>query len=229
MNTCTVVDCITKHYAKSFCEYHYRQWQKKYQLRRCAIDNCDKVVVSRKGWCQNHFAKWKRYGNPLGGYSIERHSMAHTREYRIWNNIKTRCNNPNADSYKYYGARGIKMSKEWADSFAQFVNDMGLSPSPLHSIDRQDNNKGYSKENCMWATNQEQALNHRLQTNNTSGYRGITFNKGKNSWRVLLRDKTVGLKVYFGSYKTPEEAAYVRDQIMMQYHEGQTIPLNFEY
>lgn len=195
----------------------------------CKIDDCNKKKESAIGYCQAHNAKFKRYGDPLGGRTYEKHGKEGTREYRIWCVMKSRCTNPNMEFYDIYGGRGIKVCDRWLNSFINFYNDMGRCPDPTFSIDRKDSNGDYTPINCRWASIQDQALNHRLQKNNTSGYRGITFNKGKNSWRVTLRDRSIGLRKYIGSYKTAEEAAYVRDQVMMQYHEGKDIPLNFEY
>lgn len=89
------------------------------------------------------------------------HSFAHISEYRIWRNIKQRCYNPKHDSYKDYGGRGITMCDEWKESFEAFYRDMGPRPSHHHSIDRRDNDKGYSKDNCRWATWEEQNSNKR--------------------------------------------------------------------
>jgi hypothetical protein len=53
------------------------------------------------------------------------------------------------------------MCPEWEKSFETFYNDMGTRPSPEHSIDRKDNNKGYNPDNCHWTTKKEQANNRR--------------------------------------------------------------------
>jgi hypothetical protein len=81
--------------------------------------------------------------------------------YRIWRNMKTRCLNPNNKAYKDYGGRGITICDRWMDSFENFLADMGHRPSALHSLDRKDNNLGYSPDNCEWATRIRQSNNRR--------------------------------------------------------------------
>lgn len=84
------------------------------------------------------------------------------RLYRIWNSIIFRCTNPKSKQYKNYGGRGISVCKEWLD-FNQFFEDVwDGSKSNLH-LDRMDNDKGYSKENCRWVTPKQ---NHRNKRNN---------------------------------------------------------------
>jgi hypothetical protein len=83
-----------------------------------------------------------------------------TKIYTCWQGMKSRCENPNAHGYDRYGGRGIKVCERWQD-FRNFLEDMGEPPTPQHTIDRVDNEKGYCKENCRWSTPKEQQQNKR--------------------------------------------------------------------
>ena len=88
-----------------------------------------------------------------------KHGMYGTRTYKNWFSMKQRCLNRNDKNYKNYGGRGITICPEWL-TFINFYKDMGEKPKDK-SIDRINNNSGYCKSNCRWATPKEQMNNTR--------------------------------------------------------------------
>ena len=92
---------------------------------------------------------------------MKTHQKSKTRIYRIWAQMRTRCNNENYFEYRYYGGRGIKICKRW-DKFENFYEDMFKNYKDNLTIDRIDFNGNYKKSNCRWATIKEQCLNKRM-------------------------------------------------------------------
>lgn len=101
--------------------------------------------------------KTKRSCGCKGTYRT--HGLTGTRIAKTYESMVARCYRETDSSYTGYGGRGIKVCERW-HKIENFVEDMGERP-PGMSLDRKDNNKGYSKANCRWATRSEQQANKR--------------------------------------------------------------------
>ena len=118
--------------------------------------------------------------------------------YATWGMMRHRCNSPKSQHYKNYGGRGIKVCPEW-DDFWQFVKDMGERPEG-HTLDRIDNDKGYSKENCRWASQTQ-------QTNNTRSVKKAKgYNWNKTAKKYQARISINGEFQTLGYFDNPEDA-----------------------
>ena len=100
--------------------------------------------------------------------------------YAVWNAMLQRCCNSQNKQFSQYGGRGIGVCPRW-QTFAEFYTDMGSPPEGM-TLDRKDNDKGYCKDNCRWATSSEQARNRR--SNNMVTYSGTT--KCLTEWAEAL-------------------------------------------
>lgn len=138
----------------SIHEYQLRYYQKtkKDQLEKRKTPEY-KIV--------NNARRMKRWSENSGNVRDKHiaYLKAHP-EKRIWMGMIRRCSSPKSNDYKYYGERGISVCDRWGD-FRNFLQDMGRRPSPIHSIERIDNNEGYNPENCVWATPSQQNRNTR--------------------------------------------------------------------
>lgn len=91
------------------------------------------------------------------------HGMTKTRTYKSWRSMHDRCYNPNNDSYKYYGAKGIKVCDRWLHSFENFLADMGIRPEDTE-LDRILSSENYHKDNCRWVSHKTN-MHNRNSTN----------------------------------------------------------------
>lgn len=140
------------------------------------------------------------------------HNLRKHRLYDVWSNMIRRCENKSNNSFKDYGVRGITVCEEW-HSVKNFINDMYPSYKDGLTLDRENNDLGYSKSNCRWTNKTIQARNKRIiQKNNKTGRKGVTFRN--NSFRSMIR---VNNKlIHLGSYKTIDEAAIVYNNYIIE-------------
>lgn len=116
------------------------------------------------------------------------HGMTHTPTHTSWRKMKERCTNSGSDKWRYYGGRGILLCDRWL-TFEPFLEDMGVKPSPNHSIDRIDNDGNYEPSNCRWATRDEQLANR--SDNVFVSFHGERLTIGQLAKRYGLDHETV--------------------------------------
>lgn len=145
------------------------------------------------------------------GCKSKKHLLSATPTYTTWARMKYRCTNKKDKDYKYYGQRGITVCERWLLSFENFYRDMGERPEGM-TLDRIDVNKGYCLENCRWASQEQQVINRRKSSSNTSGFVGVT----KNGDRWGARIQVKGKQIYIGTYDSPTQAALARNDYILE-------------
>lgn len=127
----------------------------------CRCDCGNEVVVSEHSLKQNGTKSCGCYKRDMHLKSHYKHGRCGTRLYRIWNNMRNRCDRPSSDNYKWYGGRGISYEKEWSDfsSFAAWAIANGYDDSL--ELDRIDTNGNYTPDNCRFVTHRMNCQNRR--------------------------------------------------------------------
>lgn len=141
------------------------------------------IVKSEK----NKIACKKYYKNNRDKILKQKRDKPHG--YNSWCKMRQRCTNSNRDDYKHYGAKGIKVCKEW-NSFEIFIKDMGYPPSKKHTLERINNFKGYFPWNCKWATRMDQMQNTRTTSR-------IKFNGKKQSLSMWARELKIPMSTLY--------------------------------
>ena len=137
----------------------YSNGRKNYQYE-CKCD-CGTVITRSYQSLIRQETKQSNCGCQNGQHKgNKKHGLSTTPTYNSWKAMKARCSDKNNIHYSHYGGRGIAIEdNRWLD-FENFYEDMGERPEGK-SLDRINNERGYCKENCRWATNYEQSVNKR--------------------------------------------------------------------
>ena len=168
-----------------------------YQCQYCGKEFEASTSNIKRGTTKSCGCQSQKYRNPHG---LRYHPL-----YSSWIDMKRRCYSPKNKDYSYYGERGIQVCERWLD-IKNFIEDMYPTWREGLSLDRIDVNGNYELENCRWATQSVQMQNTRdIQSNNTSGFRGVCWHKASNKWiaQILVNN----IKINIGSFHTALEAA----------------------
>lgn len=173
----------------------------------CICDCGKSTVVCRPGLIQGRTQSCGCLHKEISSKISQNYNKTHgesrgIKEYRAWHSMKDRCLCKNNTNYHNYGGRGITVCSRWLESYENFLTDMGRCPDGM-SLDRLDNMKGYDKNNCRWATMEEQ--NNNTRQNIFLTYNGITLTIAQWARKIGMKKITLWQRIkYFGC--SPEEA-----------------------
>jgi len=128
-------------------------------------ENCDTLFELRQSDKNRGRGRFCGKSCAASGKNNSSYKHGHSRrklmskEYRTWAGVVKRTTNPKSQNWRWYGGRGITISKEWRESFEQFLKDVGAAPSEKHELDRIDNSGNYEAGNCRWVTHLENMHN----------------------------------------------------------------------
>lgn len=204
-----VRDMTPRLIGETYMKYATETSNRKYSFGLYECQYCKKEFEAQVSNIKNGNTK------SCGCLNGDAHGMAYSRFYNTWKHMVGRCTNPKNEDYKNYGGRGITICDEWLDIKKFIAWSESTHPNiEGYTLDRIDNDKGYSPENCRWADATTQNTNQRKREDNTSGFVGIYWNKASKKW-----DAKIGVNsklVHIGTFHAKEEAVQARDNYIIE-------------
>lgn len=156
---------------------------------------------------------------------VTTHGSSKTKLYKVWTAMKQRCLQPTCDAYIDYGGRGITICSEWLNDYTIFHTwAMTNGYQQGKTIDRRNNNMGYSPNNCRWTNQMTQRRNSRKSQKRTSIYKGVCWHKQNKKWFAYITVK--GKSISLGTHDSEKFAAQTRDQYIID-HNLKNFIMNF--
>lgn len=163
-------------------------------MKKCKMEDCTNKYYGKE-MCQLHYRRWYHE-------TMEKPKIKASSGYRSWQAMIHRCNYKNSPDYDKYG--GLTICNEWRNSYEAFHDYMGDKPTPAHTIDRIDNEKGYEPGNVRWATPRQQTANRRVVRKYPRG----TVQERNNTWGAYIYIKKKCFRL--GTYQNKHAAIAVR-------------------
>lgn len=166
----------------------------------CECDCGTTKIISTPNLTKGHATSCGCYQRECRSINHATHRSSNSRLYGIWQNMKNRCMNERADFFEHYGGRGVDICDEWLEfeNFQEWSLNNGYDPKL--TIDRINNDSGYSPENCRWA-------DRHVQANNKSNNRYVEYGGERNTMANWARK----LGVTYGSLKYRLNHGIMRD------------------
>lgn len=216
-------DVVKRKLAISNIESNNIKAEKRLTACKCKIIGCNNIgkwndrklsYVLQKDMCNAHYLRYLKYGDANKVFRIRDGHGKH-RLYSTWATMTARIKNPKNKEYPRYGGRGLGIEPRWIDStygFLNFLEDMGECPKGC-SLDRIENEIGYFKNNCRWATIHQQQANRRDNNENVGVTKYLTTAKNER-WiaKLMINGKSLSK-----SFKTEIDAIVQRKAWEIEY------------
>jgi len=191
----------------------YKSGRNRKALFECPL--CGKKFISVIGSVKNgKIVSCGCYNRKINAERFTKHNLKGTRLYRKWQGLKNRCLNPHAPDYQFYGARNIKIYKDWINNpvaFIEYCKTLNGWEDEFLTLDRINPYGNYEPNNIRFVSRAIQARNQRTRKGNKTGYTGVSKQRGKFISRIMHNGK----EIYLGIYRTTKEAAIARDKYII--------------
>lgn len=187
----------------------------------CLCDCGNKKYISKSHLTKGHTKSCGCLQKERTSAASYVHGKSKERIHKEWRGILHRCKNPSASHYENYGGRGIEVCEKWKGengfiNFYDWAMENGYSDDL--TLDRIDNDKGYSPDNCRWVTHMENCHNRGVRKDSVTGCAGVNPRENKNGTVVYRAYITTNYKrTYLGKFDTLEEAVSARKEAEAKY------------